>query len=140
MIALRESPLRIARALRRTAEAPPPPFGMDRFTLLARDDAEIVYGLAGRFWRIDYALAPVAGGLAFERWKVPGSARLAMNFAVRADGAGGAILSTETRVAATDAAGRRAFAPYWYLIRPVSGLIRRRTLHAIRIASERRLA
>ena len=43
--------------------------------------------------------------------------------------AGGA-LTTETRVWLTDASARRGFATYWLLIRPFSGLIRRRWLAA----------
>jgi hypothetical protein len=40
------------------------------------------------------------------------------------------VLATETRVAALDDAARRSFARYWRLIRPFSGLIRRRWLLA----------
>ena len=38
---------------------------------------------------------------------------------------------TETRIAGTDSAARRAFARYWLLIRGPSGLIRRSWLAAI---------
>lgn len=47
-----------------------------------------------------------------------------------------AILSTETRIVCADRSAQRHFAPYWYLIRPVSGVIRRRMLRAICEASE----
>ncbi|EGH05146.1 hypothetical protein PSYAE_24927, partial [Pseudomonas amygdali pv. aesculi str. 0893_23] len=40
-------------------------------------------------------------------------------------------LVTETRVQCLDAVALRQFRPYWYLIRPFSGLIRRRVLKAI---------
>lgn len=40
-------------------------------------------------------------------------------------------LTTETRVLLTDERSRRAFGRYWLLIRPFSGLIRRRWLAAI---------
>jgi len=40
-------------------------------------------------------------------------------------------LLTETRVHCVDAGARRRFTPYWWLIRPVSGLIRRRLLARI---------
>ncbi|WP_201742261.1 hypothetical protein [Mangrovicoccus ximenensis] len=43
---------------------------------------------------------------------------------------------TETRVFCLDRAAERAFAPYWYLIRPVSGLIRRRLLAMAARAAE----
>ena len=56
----------------------------------------------------------------------------AMNFLVTADGRGGSIVSTETRVyARTKRAGRR-FAMYWRVIRPGSGFIRRMWLRAVR--------
>lgn len=61
----------------------------------------------------------------------PGFAKAAMNFRVEADGAGGSILSTETRVYATDAASKHRFAAYWRVIYPGSALIRRMWLRAI---------
>lgn len=66
----------------------------------------------------------------------PGIAKLAMNFAARPTGPQTCELQTQTRVFCMDARARSSFAPYWYLIRPVSGLIRRRTSAAIRTASE----
>ncbi|BAK84760.1 hypothetical protein GLX_23480 [Komagataeibacter medellinensis NBRC 3288] len=45
-------------------------------------------------------------------------------------------LTTETSVFCPTSATRRRFAPYWYLIRPVSGLIRRRMLAFIRKQAE----
>ncbi|MFF2650674.1 hypothetical protein [Streptomyces sp. NPDC058045] len=42
------------------------------------------------------------------------------------------VLSSETRILATDERTRRVFAPYWYLIRAGSGLTRRSMLAAIR--------
>jgi hypothetical protein len=59
-----------------------------------------------------------------------------MSFLVEADGAGGAWVRTETRVAATDAGSRRRFARYWRLIYPGSALIRRMWLRAIRKRAE----
>ncbi len=55
----------------------------------------------------------------------------AMNFAVRADGAGGSLVSTETRVYASRAPARRTFAAYWRVIYPGSAIIRRMWLRAI---------
>jgi len=62
----------------------------------------------------------------------PGFARAAMNFRATPDGAGGTLLVTETRVAATDPASARLFARYWRIIYPGSALIRRMWLQAIR--------
>ncbi|MEV4434139.1 hypothetical protein [Streptomyces sp. NPDC049555] len=57
----------------------------------------------------------------------PGLLKVGMNVRC-ADG----LLTTETRVLATDEHTRRAFAPYWYLIRFGSGLTRTSMLRAIR--------
>jgi hypothetical protein len=62
----------------------------------------------------------------------PGFAFAGMNFLVTPDGAGGSIMTTETRVFATDASSRRAFAAYWRVIYPGSAIIRRSWLRAIR--------
>ncbi len=59
-----------------------------------------------------------------------------MNFLIRPDGTGGSVLSTETRVFATDAAAHRAFATYWRTIYPGSAIIRRMWLRAIRQRAE----
>ena len=55
---------------------------------------------------------------------------MALAFWAEEDGAGESVLVTETRVAPVDDAARRAFGRYWLLIRPFSGLIRRRWLAA----------
>jgi hypothetical protein len=74
------------------------------------------------------------GKLTPQRFKQPfppGFAVAAMNFQVTSDGAGGSIVSTETRVFASDASARRRFAAYWRVIYPGSALIRRMWLRAI---------
>ena len=43
----------------------------------------------------------------------------------------GTLLSTETRVLATDPKTRRAFAAYWFVIRPGSSAIRREVLKVV---------
>ena len=67
----------------------------------------------------------------------PGVAKAAMNFRVEPDSRGGSVVSTETRVFATDAPTRRRFAAYWRVIYPGSALIRRSWLAAIRRRAER---
>ncbi|HKC24690.1 MAG TPA: hypothetical protein VKF32_08095, partial [Thermoanaerobaculia bacterium] len=61
----------------------------------------------------------------------------AMNFLIETDGRGGTNLSTETRVFASTASARRAFAVYWRAILPGSDLIRRSWLRAIGRRAER---
>jgi len=62
--------------------------------------------------------------------ETPGCVKGVMNFRVVEDRAG-RWLTTETRVAASDAASRRRFALYWRLIYPGSSFLRRTWLRAI---------
>lgn len=126
MIGLRELPMRLlGRATRQAA------FGLQDFTLLERQPDQLVYGLAGRFWHSDYGLEPIADGAAFLAFDQPGTPRLAVGFMACAQDNGHSRLVTETRVYCPDAESLRQFRPYWYLIRPVSGLIRQRMLKGI---------
>ena len=67
----------------------------------------------------------------FKAQLAPGFAVAAMNFRVTPDGAGGSLVSTETRVFANDPSSRRRFARYWRMIYPGSALIRRMWLRAV---------
>ncbi len=133
MIGLRELPMRLLAK----ADSFPEPFGLHNFTLLARTDEAIVYGLIGKFWRLNYGLKPVAGGEAFRSFSENGVAKLALGFSVDNASDGRTRLVTETRVHCPDRVSRLSFTPYWILIRPVSGLIRRRILNSIKGESER---
>lgn len=68
----------------------------------------------------------------FQKPLPPGFALAAMNFLVIPNGAGGSLVSTETRVFANSPSARRRFAPYWRLIYPGSAIIRRMWLRAVR--------
>ena len=106
------------------------------FALLAeRPEREMLMGAEGRFWAARRDLratdsqrfrAPLAAGLARGAW----------DFRLEPVEGGMTRLSTETRVRCADAAARRRFRPYWLLVRPGSGLIRRAMLTAIRRAAE----
>ena len=61
----------------------------------------------------------------------------AINFRLEDGSNGETILTTETRVFATDAPVRKKFAAYWRVIYPGSALIRLMWLRAIRIRAER---
>jgi len=136
-LALREAPGRLAARLGlRSSLAQRPRFGLADFTLLGRPTPHsLAYGLVGRFWSAGYGLVQVADLAAFTAYNTPGVAKLLMGF-VAQPGAGGTRLTTTTRVFCPDAASQRRFAPYWALIRPVSGLIRRRMLGQVRAAAE----
>jgi hypothetical protein len=136
-IAIRELPVRVLAALGGKRETAAPPFGLSNFTLLeSRPGRELAYGLAGRFWRFDYGLVPIADGTTFRAFGAPGVAKLVLGISATRQGNGNTKLVTETRVFCPDRATYRSFAPYWYLIRPVSGMIRGRMLNSIQRASE----
>lgn len=92
---------------------------------------EIVFGAAGRFW---------AGPIQWERitpeifasFKAPGSARIAANLAVHPYSPGRALLSYETRTAATDDRARRGVRRYWRLLSPFIGIVLRGVLHGVK--------
>lgn len=67
----------------------------------------------------------------FRAVTAPGFAVAAMNFRIEADAIGGSLLTTDTRVFATDPSTRRRFGRYWSLIYPGSALIRREWLAAV---------
>jgi hypothetical protein len=99
-----------------------------------RPGEELVVGAIGRFWSpTGNRPLPTPD---FAGFSEPGYAKAAMNFTVTRDGDGSRI-TTETRVAGTDAAASRKFRRYWLLIRLGSGAIRRSWLKAIRRRLER---
>src|SRR5438105_15182133 len=68
--------------------------------------------------------------------KINGFALAAINFRVEDATNGEIVLTTETRIYATDASTKRKFAAYWRTIYPASALIRVMWLRAIRHRAE----
>ena len=136
-LALREAPARLAGKLGgRTALAQRPRFGLGDFVALGRQgDSALAYGLAGRFWEPGYGLQPLADAQAYQAFDAADAAKLLLGFVVQQAG-GETTLTTLTRVLCGSEAARRRLAAYWLLIRPVSGLIRRRILADVRRAAE----
>jgi len=130
-IALREAPGRLLRKLGLSGNTlPPQAFGFHSFTLLGElPGREVAFGLAGQFWRLDYGLRPIADATGFAQ--LADQPRLVLNVCVEPVQGAGCQLVTHTRVDCPTEDQRRRFAPYWYAIRPVSGLIRRRLLQRI---------
>ncbi|NNL84033.1 MAG: hypothetical protein HKP27_00185 [Myxococcales bacterium] len=97
----------------------------------ASGEAALVLGAVGRFWSPAHN-QPVRfdDAEAFAEFVEPGFAKVVISLEAR-ERSGAVEVSTETRIACTDAAARRRFAPYWALIRGPSGLIRRSWLAAI---------
>ncbi|KPX63341.1 hypothetical protein ALO53_102243 [Pseudomonas amygdali pv. photiniae] len=110
----------------------PTPFGLDNFTLLERrGNSEVAYGLAGKLWRANYGQATLADVHAFQAFDTFGSVKLVVSSECRLLEAGLTRVVTETRVHCLDNHALRRFTPYWYVIRPVSGIIRRRMLKIV---------
>ena len=116
----------------------PSPFTLANFIPLARDgEREIVAGLIGKFWRPDFGLYVVNGPSEFLACNPPKTAKLTIGFFAEQLGEV-TVLTTETRVYCPDRYSLIMFAPYWLIIRPVSGLLRRRALGTIRRIAESR--
>lgn len=72
----------------------------------------------------------------FEGYAEDGVSRLAWNFLIE-ESRNGLLLRTETRVQCMGPKSRRWFLPYWMLIRPFSGVIRREMLRLAKKQAEK---
>lgn len=101
----------------------------------------VVGGFVGRPWRPTGAMGPRVRDLAeLEAFDEPGWLVCSMDFTATPLPDGRTRLETTTRCAPTDDSARRAFARYWRLIRPFSGLIRIELLRAVAARAERRMS
>ena len=134
LLELRSLPNRLQRVLKRQPPGPArPPLtlqDMERagFLLLGESPGhEIVFGAVVQPWKAvtdDEPAPPVEPGR-FAAFDTPGYVKVAFNIRVEPYGSGRALITTETRTAATDPASLRRFARYWILVGPFSALIRR---------------
>jgi hypothetical protein len=82
-------------------------------------------------WRLLGGLPPPRlDAAALRAWSQPGWVKVAMEFRLESIPVG-TLLSTETRILATDPRTGRSFAAYWFLIRASSGAIRREVLRVV---------
>jgi hypothetical protein len=82
-------------------------------------------------WRLLGGPAPPRlDAAALRAWAQPGWIKVAMEFRLE-PAPPGTVLSTQTRVLATDPSSGRAFAAYWLVIRAGSGAIRREVLRVV---------
>ena len=106
------------------------------FLLLADEpDREIVIGALVRAppgWRPSKKPSPDD----FKALNAPGFALASMNFVIEETGPDQCVVTTDTRVFATDPSSRRKFGEYWRVIYPGSALIRRMWLQAIKKRAE----
>jgi hypothetical protein len=91
--------------------------------------------MVGQFWRAQGGLLPLEAA-AFADFDDPAYAKLVFGFLLVPQ-SGGTLLKTETRVHGLSPASERRFWPYWLLIRPVSGMIRRQILDGIAQEAQR---
>jgi hypothetical protein len=100
------------------------------FVPLVESERELVLGFVGQPWKLTGGSMPrLRSADEWRSFDEPGYVKAVMNFRATPSGAG-SVLETETRIKATDPASRRRFRPYWLLIRPGSGAIRRIWLSA----------
>jgi hypothetical protein len=140
LFAVRAAPRRLRRKPTRFGEVDVPLLGLAldfAFGPLGDEPGdEVAIGMIGQPWKL-------AGGATrrFERpeeftaFTEPGFVKAAMNFRFEPQGEG-TLLTTETRVLATDPASRRRFRRYWLVIRSGSGLTRRSWLRAAKRRAE----
>lgn len=146
LLAIRGIPAAISRGLsgvkslkqRRGAPVTLATFEQQGFRILeSRPPEELVIGLEGRFWSPSGGVCTPPPDAFLSSTPATGMARAAWNFRVTRTGPVTCELSTETRVLCAGPEVKRRFLPYWWLVRPGSGLIRREMLRAIRNQAER---
>lgn len=93
--------------------------------------AEVVYGLVGRFWKPQGDLVKLGSAESFLAFEQAGYAKAAWNFSLHAESPRATRLRTETRVLCLGSAARRRFCAYWFFVAPFSGLMRRSMLRSI---------
>ena len=96
---------------------------------------ELLLGLIGRFWTRDGDLQHVEPA-AFKSFGASGFAKTAWTFFLDPQPDGIVRVITETRVTCTDEAALRRFRPYWRVISPFSGLVRKAILREIKRQAE----
>jgi hypothetical protein len=110
------------------------------FVLLADvPPTELVLGIEGRFWALDGGRCTPPADSFRTTAPQPGTARAVWGFSFAPLEATRTLVTTQTRVLCADAAARRRFLPYWFVIRPASGLIRRAILQQLRDEAEGRV-
>jgi hypothetical protein len=147
LLDLRSFPNRMQRLLKgQPAESARPPLTLDDmaragFVLLGeRPGHEIAFGTVVQPWKAvtDDEPAPQLDADRFAAFDTPGYVKVAFNIRVVPYSSGRALITTETRTAATDPTSLRRFARYWLLVGPFSALIRRLMLRIVRADAERR--
>ncbi|MEX0632891.1 hypothetical protein M8494_15675 [Serratia ureilytica] len=112
----------------------PPPFGLHNFCLLEQDDSALVYGLIGRFGRLNTVWSRSLTGRAF--WPSFTRRRQTGAGLCREPSAGRPLPPGDETHLLPRRRSRRRFT-HWYADSVVSGLIRRRMLRAIKQSAKK---
>jgi hypothetical protein len=102
--------------------------------LAQRPPSELALGLVARPWELTAGLNHVDRSK-FSRFREPGWVKIVLGFELR-EVQGRTLLSTETRVDATDSTSRRRFRVYWLAIGWGSAATRRALLRAVKRRAE----
>jgi hypothetical protein len=115
------------------------PERLQRFGFTQLDElpvSELVFGLAGRFWRPDGGLRRIPDRAAFLAFTEEGCVKVAWSLRIgEADGVA-CDLSTETRIQYFGPAARQKFRLYWTLVGPFSSALRRSLLRGVKRRAE----
>lgn len=128
------TPLMLLRGLGRTPQAGEQRVLYNGPVTLMRLEAQRYAAAAaiGRPWRLSPEPGPETKDLqGVLDYSVPGWLKYGMDFTLEELPTGQTRIVTTTLCEPTDGSARRRFRPYWVLIRPFSGLIRRDMLRAI---------
>jgi hypothetical protein len=107
--------------------------------LASAEPSAVVFGGLLQPWHVTSGdTGPDLDAATLRAWTAPGWVKAAMDFRLAPSGSG-TVLSSETRVKATDDASRRMFARYWRVIRPGSSAIRWEVLTAVELKATGRL-
>jgi hypothetical protein len=108
------------------------------FVPLEEHPHALVSGLCGRIWTLARDYPTLADPEEFRRWGEPGTARVLFANWVQPEAGGGAVIVSETRVAAVDREGRLGLLAVRPLIAAFSNLIGGEALAvAVRLADRR---
>jgi hypothetical protein len=129
LMSVRQLPQKLRRE---KSEGAIPQFGLHSFTLLENTTTELCYGLRGQFWRSDFGLEDTPDTEAYCTALQPGNAKLLLRYQVQQFAPDKYELCTETFIYCPDRATHIKMTGYWLAIRVGSGLIRQRTLKAVK--------
>ena len=98
----------------------------------------VVSGGLSQPWKVfGGEVPPLLTAAQLRDWAEPGWIKVVETFEIkRVEDQSAFSLSAELRIGMLDNATRRAFAPYWWLIKPASGRIRREVLAEVKRQAE----